>query len=44
MMPGCHYVDRKLDVTSYNKDYTSIERCVMAFISIQNTLSTFLTF
>ena len=27
MMPGYHYVDRKLDVTSHNKDYTSIEQC-----------------
>ncbi|CAH3023088.1 unnamed protein product, partial [Porites evermanni] len=23
-MPGYHYVDRKLDVTSHNKDYTSV--------------------
>ena len=27
MMPGYHYVDRKLDVTSHNKDYTSVEQC-----------------
>ena len=26
-MPGYHYVDRKLDVTSHNKDYTSVEQC-----------------
>ena len=23
-MPGYHYVDRKLDVTNHNKDYTSL--------------------
>ena len=27
MMPGYHYVDRKLDVTNHNKDYTSVEQC-----------------
>ena len=27
MMPGYHYVDRKLDVNSRNKDYTSVEQC-----------------
>ena len=26
-MPGYHYVDRKLDVTNHNKDYTSDEQC-----------------
>ena len=26
-MPEYHYVDRKLDVTSHNKDYTSVEQC-----------------
>ena len=26
-IPGYHYVDRKLDVTSHNKDYTSVEQC-----------------
>ena len=26
-MPGYHYVDRKLDVTNHNKDYTSVEQC-----------------
>ncbi|XP_074630731.1 GFP-like non-fluorescent chromoprotein [Acropora palmata] len=26
-MPGYHYVDRKLDVTSHNKDCTSVEQC-----------------
>nr|BAX00667.1 fluorescent protein [Acropora digitifera] len=26
-MPGYHYVDRKLDVTNHNKDYTSFEQC-----------------
>ena len=25
-MPGYHYVDRKLDVTNHNKDYTSVEQ------------------
>ena len=27
MMPGYHYVDRKLDVTNHNKDYTYVEQC-----------------
>ena len=26
-MPGCHYVNGKLDVTSHNKDCTSVEQC-----------------
>ena len=26
-MPGYHYVDRKLDVTSHNKNYTYVEQC-----------------
>ena len=26
-MPGYHFVDRKLDVTNHNKDYTSVEQC-----------------
>ena len=26
-MSGYNYVDRKLDVTSHNKDYTSIGQC-----------------
>ena len=26
-MPGYHYVDRKLDVTSHSQDYTSVEQC-----------------
>ncbi|KAK2546868.1 GFP-like non-fluorescent chromoprotein [Acropora cervicornis] len=26
-MPGYHYVDRKLDVTNHNKNYTSVEQC-----------------
>ncbi|XP_015769093.1 PREDICTED: GFP-like non-fluorescent chromoprotein [Acropora digitifera] len=25
-MPGYHYVDRKLDVTNHNKDFTSVEQ------------------
>ena len=25
-MPGYYYVDRKLDGTSHNKDYTSVEQ------------------
>ena len=29
-MPGYHYVDRKLDVTSHYKDYTSVEQCELS--------------
>nr|BAE93225.1 large stokes shift fluorescent protein [Montipora sp. 20] len=29
-MPGYHYIDRKLDVTSHNRDYTSVEQCEIA--------------